>query len=449
MTETDTTTAKKTCPTRVVVALLVVFVGQLAVFSEVHQSMAAAAFGTKNDASDGRRDNDSVREARLKGQVRLRDEFQELIRESQTPSNCSDARIVLIRESKEFDGFALEVRSMAKYLQVAVASGRALTVWPTMTSAYAPECPKLYIDSEDLTENKFEGSNDGKSEDKNKVEKGGRWYCLWQPVSNCTVFENIGGMASDYVPPEPMGVGIIEEKEKSYLFDTRYYGPARIQRMDRFIHLDRVALADVMPHWERMYGRFWVRAQVSEYFWKHATDGLKHEIESRLPRSLLESREPYLAFHIRMTDNVWHLQNDFSRNATITRSFDRFMEIANIIRNNDRPDLRHIYVATDNDAAASRTIESDYPDWIFHIQEDVKRSDADSHFMWFRDHRAGTAGAIGADVETLRRADYLVGSFQSNVYRLAAELNSAHQLAKYLWDEKRIYSVDVEWYEDP
>ena len=56
------------------------------------------------------------------------------------------------------------------------------------------------------------------------------------------------------------------------------------------------------------------------------------------------------------------------------------------------------------------------------------------------------------DIETLRRADFLVGSFQSNVYRLAAELNTAYHVDKYEWSVgamNRIFPVDIEWYEDP
>ena len=56
-----------------------------------------------------------------------------------------------------------------------------------------------------------------------------------------------------------------------------------------------------------------------------------------------------------------------------------------------------------------------------------------------------------ADVEALRQADYLVGSFQSNVYRLAAELNSAfHGGRTYSPHTQRIFPVEsVEWYADP
>jgi len=365
----------------------------------------------------------------LSRQIRIQQEFQQLIEQSQKLDNCKDARILVVNLEEEFDGFALEVRFMAYYLQIAVATERALVVSHNFTSAYAPHCNIDLESSEDSS------------------NRGGSWACIWNPVSNCTADENIGSTAPRHMLPEPMGAGILST-DRSLYFDAKFYGPERIVDVDRYIHVERTRHVDVIPQWERMHGRYWIRAQLSDYFWKYATDGLNEVVNSRLPRSLLDLNEPYIAFHIRMTDNVEHLADHFGRNATVTRSFGRFMEIADRIRR-DHHTLRHIYVATDNDYAAAMTLKGDYPNWTFHIQDDVKRSDSASKFMWFQDYRAGSAGAIGADIETLRRADFLVGSFQSNIYRLAAELNTCYHTSRYLWDMKRIHTVDVEWYEDP
>lgn len=370
----------------------------------------------------------------LSRQTHIQQEFQQLIQQSQKPENCNDARILVVNLDEEYDGFALEVCMMAYFLQIAVATQRALVVSHKFTSAYAPHC-----------RGSISGGN-RKSDKNHTSDRGGSWACIWNPVSNCTVNENIGGRAPPYMLPEPMGVGILSVG--SPYFDVEFYGRERIVDVGRFMHAEREKHVDVIPHWERMYGRYWIRAQISDYFWKYATDGLNEVVNSRLPRSLLDLNEPYIGFHIRMTDNVYHLERDFGRNATVTRSFGRFMEIADRIRR-DHHTLRHIYVATDNDYAAAMTLNGDYPNWTFHIQDDVKRSDSKSDLMWFENYRAGSGGAIGADIETLRRADFLVGSFQSNIYRLAAELNTCYHTSRYLWDKKRIHTVDVEWYEDP
>ena len=59
------------------------------------------------------------------------------------------------------------------------------------------------------------------------------------------------------------------------------------------------------------------------------------------------------------------------------------------------------------------------------------------------------AAAVATDIEAMRRADFLVGSFQSNVYRLGAELNMAWLVDKYPIHMDRHRTVDVEWFEDP
>lgn len=444
----------------------------------------------------------------LSRQIRVQQEFQQLVRDSQTPKDCSDARILLVNLEEEYDGFALEVRFMSYFLQIAVATGRALVVAPIFTSAYAPRCnnndptdapndSRTYksgdesgdeasdeagdesgdyapiivqserrqiliksglldpieeeedpgVDKSSDVASDEDGSNEEEEDSEEKGPKGGRWSCLWKPVSNCTSDQNIGGITTGHMLQEPMGIGILENEHSPY-FDAKFYGPQRIEEVEMFMHVDQTKLVDVIPHWERIYGRYWIRAQISDYFWKYATEESTKEINSRLPRSLLDLNEPYIGFHIRMTDNVGHLADDFGRNATVTRRFGRFMEIANNIRR-DNPTLKHVYVATDNEHAAAAALKGGYPNWTFHIQDYVKRSNSESDVMWFEDFRAGTAGLIGADIETLRRADFLIGSFQSNVYRLAAELNTGYHTSRYLWDKKRIYAVDIEWYEDP
>ena len=64
--------------------------------------------------------------------------------------------------------------------------------------------------------------------------------------------------------------------------------------------------------------------------------------------------------------------------------------------------------------------------------------------MWFGKSKASSAAAIATDLEVLRKANYLIGSFQTNVYRLATELNMAYHADKYPLYQHRHYPVDVE-----
>jgi hypothetical protein len=110
--------------------------------------------------------------------------------------------------------------------------------------------------------------------------------------------------------------------------------------------------------------------------------------------------------------------------------------------------LRDIYIATDHELVLSwaRTL---FVGWnIWGQEEDVQRSSSQSR-IWFAQGRSSAAGAMAADLEVLRRADYLIGSFQSNVYRLAAQLNTAWNVNRYSVRKQRHFTVDVEWFEDP
>lgn len=420
----------------------------------------------------------------LQRQIRIQREFQDLIKSTQerddNNSDCRTARILYKpnnKNNKEFDGFGNEVQFMAKYLQIAVATNRKLVLSRDFTSAYAPLCSSS-------TDNKNSMLSRSLMSTKKKKKKKNYYSCLWNPVSTCTKEENIGGKLKEdddddvgrSMLPKPLGVGIV--KSDSTYFNARYYGPRRVVEVDMFAHLNREMLADVIPNYERMFGRFWIRSQVAHYLWaNHQTQYLQNALQERLPAGLgllpppgdntnsgsKKRRDRYIAFHIRLTDNVFDFDRDFGRDAVATRKFERFMEIANDIQRKD-PGVRHIYVATDNADMAkamkkrgkgeSENHNDEQPRWTFHVQDKVKRGKDDSEFMWFKDDRAKGVGAIAADIETLRQADYLVGSFQSNVFRLAAELNLAYHSDKYEWSSggagsNRIYAIDVEWYEDP
>lgn len=202
---------------------------------------------------------------------------------------------------------------------------------------------------------------------------------------------------------------------------------------------------------------------MAHYLWKPSA-WLQNAIKNRLPTSMLglpqqqastdihATSEPFIGFHIRLTDNSKDLESHFARNATITRSFDTFMNIAESIRLQNPP-IQTIYVATDNSDIAQecqneQSIWTKEKGWKYILQRGVKRS-TQTQRMWFRNDRVHSAAAIATDIEVLRKADYLVGSFQSNVYRLATQLNTAYHVDTYSIHKERHFTVDLEWYEDP
>jgi hypothetical protein len=206
---------------------------------------------------------------------------------------------------------------------------------------------------------------------------------------------------------------------------------------------------DVIEYWERSMGRYWIRAQMVHYLWRPAV-GLKTEMEKRLPPPAFFEK-PYIGMHIRYSDNIGSFWRDFGRDATATRGLHHFMELAQEIRNETAIDT--IYLATDSKMVLELLENTTRykSSWSFHIQQDVIRANADqeSQWLWFGRSRGASAAMIAADIEVLRRADYLVGSYQSNVYRLATELNTAYHVDKYPLYQDRFRTVDVPWYEDP
>lgn len=374
----------------------------------------------------------------LDEQVQVQEVFQRIIYDLQHPPVCHEARGYRhFRDDMDstLDGFALEFQDLARHLQTAVAAHRTLEVPFTWKSAYAPPNCTWSTGVQGAPSN---------------IQVLGDFICLWKPPSQCTEtnmeVRDKRKRLTSVENPLSSGVGIVSQD--SEFFKASHYGPQR--RVD-WVHdwqwYDLPPLVDVIPHYERTMGRFWVRAQMAHYLW-NPSDGLQSEIDKRLPADLVSGEKKFIGMHIRKTDNKGSLKSDLGRDAEITRSLSRFMRIAESIRK-EYPEIDTIYLATDNNkvARAGRNI-SKRGRWNVVIQRDVKRATS-TEWMWFRESRVFGAAAIATDLEMLRRADFLIGSHQSNVYRLATELNTAWNVGKYPIRLNRLRTVDVPWYEHP
>lgn len=372
----------------------------------------------------------------LDEQVQVQEIFQRIIHDMQHPQVCHEARGYRYHRfdtNMVLDGFALEFQNLARHLQTALALHRTFEVPTRWKSAYAPPDCNWTTTGDEKHASRTISSD---------------FLCLWKPPSSCTPFNMRGRRkeAPKYVDnPLPTGAGIV--RTQSDFFDTSMYGPKR--RVD-WVHESVWPLmpphVDVLHHWERTYGRFWVRAQMAHFLW-HPSDGLQSEIDKRAPPNLVNGETKYIGMHIRKTDNMSSLKWDFGRDANITRSLSRFMDIAGQIKA-ENPEIGTIYLATDNSKIVREARKISDGNWKFVIQRDVERSTT-TDWIWFKESRAFGAAAIATDLEVLRRADFLIGSHQSNVYRLATELNTAWNVAKYPQRLNRLRTVDIPWYEDP
>jgi hypothetical protein len=359
----------------------------------------------------------------LEQQIKDQELVQSLIFKSQHPLHCDAARF-LVRDRKiaHKDGFASDFQYMARLLQSAISTHRTLFISRDWKSAYAPH----------------------------SCQDGG-WTCLWRPISNCIKASGSKKATKNNVTSfeSSLSLGILPKKQRrpdttSSWFDPLYYGSRAILPAPFSFPLTHTTkLIDVLPHWERVYGRFWVRAQMAYYLWK-PSEWLQNEMEQRLHKAPINT--PYIGMHIRFTDNIPDLAKSFGRNATITRSLDRFVQVADRIRQ-QHPTIRTIYLATDH-AQMVEWAQKQYTQWTWVSQLQVQRTTTNNR-MWFAQGRSTAGAEMATDLHLLKQADYLIGSFQSNVFRLAAQLNTAHNVDRYSVRQRRHFTVDVEWFEDP
>ncbi|CAB9513368.1 expressed unknown protein [Seminavis robusta] len=247
---------------------------------------------------------------------------------------------------------------------------------------------------------------------------------------------------------DPLSFGIIPDQvitDDNALFHADYYGSSKQEmEMPSWPYPKSTYLIDVVPTWERAFGRFWVRAQMAHYLW-----GKWHSANNKEEEASQKTTKPYIVLYwISSRKMRKNLATKYGRDASITQAFERCMEIVvqNILlqpeQQPSKSSLDTIYIVTDGVVQESseggavlppETLEQDYPEWKF-----VRRYPATNE-----DEK------LLSDLELMRRADFLVGSFQSQMFRLATELNTAWFTGRYPPAMKRHWPVDVEWFENP
>ena len=207
---------------------------------------------------------------------------------------------------------------------------------------------------------------------------------------------------------------------------------------------------------------FATRACAQWHLWRPSSSLKKSLHASGLLKALeLEQKEhrKYIGFHIRLSDNEDNLMNAFGLSAVQAFQPQRYMRIARSIRASD-PACTVVFVTTDNAAVARRFASRDFAreneGWSFHVSHRGPKTNS-SEWLWYKkDSRARHAGVpFAVDVEGLYRADYLVGSMSSNVFRLAVELHYASGRAtrpgpnQGSTRRQRVFPIDgIPWHQD-
>lgn len=365
-----------------------------------------------------------------------------------------DRTLTVHRTRTPIDGFATEAHLLGRLLSLALASHRRLVVASDWISHYAP-CH-------------------GASCSSSCAHTLG---CIWRTVTGCITNASTADRHGDRLgelSQTSAGYGIAEVASNSKYFSTKLYGSMKDVSLDMYAPAAAAAQpsagpADVVAQWERLRGRFWVRGMLQSFLWRPTAD-VQARVNAHPAMDVLREigDAPFIAFHIRLTDNDRDFLSGFGRNGSVTRSFERYMAFADAIRSrHSRRALHHIFVATDSVLAYYEAKQSRWRNagWVVHANPSVPRATTAAKRNWFRSSRSRELENVMVDVEALRRASFLVGSFQSNIYRLGAELNTAYHetnltsmpeqaerqrgFAAQLNPLQRIFTVDVEWYEDP
>ena len=199
-------------------------------------------------------------------------------------------------------------------------------------------------------------------------------------------------------------------------------------------------------------GNFWLRARVQRYLWqpnRPRKAALNRNAVIRDIEHLKSTGGAYIGLHIRLTDNVDTIRRDFMFEPKRMFALDNFLKIARQIRS-VHSNVSTLFVATDSrDVEEEVTRRAPAEGWRLIIQPHSQAQRVTGHeWLWFKKPNAGQAvDGVIADVEFLRRADFLVGSMISNVFRLAAELNYASRTRAPKW--RTIHTLDLPWYQHP
>lgn len=397
-------------------------------------------------------------QSQVRRQKAAQQKFQKQIQDLQFPGSCVGMRKLLVKSGPApmggniFESFARDFHYLATALQVAVATKRTMVLsdeWEIDVVRRNNVCKTMSFVAKDGVEIL------------SSIKSLRRISCLKQTINSlCKDHvpnqEDVSAVQQRYGqdPPDlddPVSYAIlpveIEDKRNS-IFHAKFYGQQLTVEMMEWPYPKHFYQIDVILYYERLWGRFWVRAQMVHFLWEkwHPSSSMPTTSPTAFPYYGEQhgTAAPYIAFYWiaskRMRNN---LKTKFGRDPSVTQSIEEYMRIANLIRKDHHKEptpLRTIYLITDgtNDVPIPDNVDSMWPDWQFirlFSPSDTDDNDEEKRMI--------------ASLEVMRRATFLVGSFQSQMFRLGAELNTGWYTARYPINIFRHWTVDMEWFENP
>ena len=321
-------------------------------------------------------------------QVEAHRQFQSLLMQTQESSLSCD-RVLRHTLSTESKPLVDALHGMARALQVALATERrlVLALLPKETDA----CSNQNVPSPDTALN----------------------YCLWKErVPACFASNPVVVDASDAAPAR-QGILPTAEDDSSNFFNVQFYGNKAQVDLPRW-PWKTSWLLDTLEE-DRHWGRLWVKGEVLHYIW-----------ERLYPHPPPPTRPPFVAV-VLDSYTMTTIREQFGRNATRTHDWNRILMLMYSIRKQDSR-IESLYLVVNGSFPQVQEWEASGNDYnTFHTP-------------------------IGDDLQmlqTLRQADYLIGSFANPWFRLGVELNTAYHIGRYPLSQQRHWGLDIEWYEGP
>ena len=342
--------------------------------------------------------------------------FQAMLRQAQEfPLDCSRILKLVI----PYDGKALEwIASweiIAKALKVAVSTERQL-VMLIENNQYGTFC-------------KFEAH---------------QLYCWFMEMAKRNRCSQVHGEQPDMSMSvlSPLRRGI--QESTSDFFNTQYFGSEPMAALTNLSDWPwpKSWLIGEGLSWERTWGAFWIRGHILQYIY---TAILPNDKEGDNFIAPSKSGKMVTLVWDRAAQNA--IRSRFSRDSNKTHAWDRILTISNHVRrtcmaNEAKGTIEEWTFAVASVPSDSETVQD--PETLIPVA-------SFEQYGWkVVPSEGGQDTAVRSHSDLLAKvlsSDFLIGTFSSPWYRVAAALHSAQMSSNSMLQTKRHWTLDVEWLE--
>lgn len=346
----------------------------------------------------------------LEEQVEAHRQFQSLLMQTQESSLSCNRRVLRYTVSTESKSLVDALHGMARALQVALATERRLVAIALSPTEETHICGNQNVPSPDTPPHYC------------LLWKERAPACLDMEASSNPVV--VVDKSDSDAAPVRQGILPTADDSSSDFFNVQFYGNMAQVDLPPW-PWKKSWLLDTLEE-DRHWGRLWVKSEILHYLWEQRLRLYPHPVPPP------PTRPSFVAVVLDSYTMTTTLREQFGRNATKTHDWNRILMLVHSIRKQDSR-IETLYLA----------VNGSFPQ----VQEWEAITSTSNDYNTFYT-------PIGDDfqmIQTLRQADYLIGSFANPWFRLGVELNTAHHtsIGRYPLSQRRHFGLDIEWYEDP